>query len=226
MARRIHQRRAGVAKSFGETQGELWRVQAERSQLGHMPMRHKTWDGHSGATTGIGTVSPGLTMMPGAKALTGPKSAGWMQAAAGEASKLSVAVQDAAAQANTLKTALGADLAGPANSAMAGYNAALQAGVDRALAIARAGAAELSRALSFSAAPTIQPRLAPGGATTVPSAGKGGKSARLGGGNVSIAQAHFHGVKDMAGVHRQALAHVDRKARGAHAGALHDVETA
>ncbi|QLP98494.1 MAG: hypothetical protein HZY79_15480 [Rhodoblastus sp.] len=147
-----------------------------------------------------------------------------MQKAAQTANTLSIAVQDAADKAKTLSAALGSDLSGPANTAMSGYNDALQSGVDRALAIAKAGAEALKSALSFSAAPTIAPRLAPTGATQAPAGSK--RSAMRAGGNISIAQANFHGVKDVAGMKRQLMAQADRNARGARAGALHDVDSA
>jgi len=230
VARRIHQARAATEKRFGETRAAVASAQARNSQIGRWGLdplaTPKPWAQQPDKAPAIGTVSPGLSMMPEAKALTGPKSAGWMKAAAGEASKLSIAVQDAATQAQTLQTALGADLAGPANTAMASYNAALQAGVDRALAIAKAGAAALSSALSFSAQPNLSPRLSPPAAAPARGGKGAGKSARLsGGGSISIAQAHFHGVKDVAGMQRQLLASADRKARGSHGAALHDVET-
>jgi hypothetical protein len=41
---------------------------------------------------------------------------------------------------------------------------------------------------------------------------------------MTIQTAHFHGVKDLKGSHRQAVAMIDRSARARRDGALHDTD--
>ncbi|MFT4097124.1 MAG: hypothetical protein QM651_08355, partial [Rhodoblastus sp.] len=71
--------------------------------------------------------------------------------------------------------------------------------------------------------PTISPRVT----SPWPASGGGatpGKQSRLRGGNLNIQHAHFHGVQDAAGLHRE-LAGLSRQARGRRDDALHDVDT-
>lgn len=79
--------------------------------------------------------------------------------------------------AKRLKTTMGQDLSGPARESMQGYTAAIQAGTDQAIAAAIAAAARIRAALSFTATPTIAPRLVmpPGGAAT-PAAARAGRA--------------------------------------------------
>ncbi|MBX3506975.1 MAG: phage tail tape measure protein, partial [Parvibaculum sp.] len=97
---------------------------------------------------------------------------------------------------------LGQDLSGAARQSMSGYNSAMQAEVQQAEAIVLAAAQRMQAALSFTAAPTISPRVsAPGPSAAVPPPASPEKTARASSGLV-IQQAHFHGVKDVPGMHR------------------------
>ena len=132
------------------------------------------------------------------------------------------------AMSGNVKAVLAQDLSGPAEQSMAGYNAALQAGSDRAVRIGEETAAKLRSVYSFTATPTIAPRL------TAPSASSGGitpvslprSGGSGGGGGVSIQNAHFHGVGDMDGLHREASRLADNAAKDSRWDALHDLGTA
>ena len=70
---------------------------------------------------------------------------------------------------------LGHDMSGAADAAMGGYIDRLNAAGDRAVGIAQEKAAEMQRALNFTATPTISPTFAPPAASG-PAAGIGKQS--------------------------------------------------
>ena len=131
-------------------------------------------------------------------------------------------LQQAKAEADKLKEALGGDLSHSASKAMDGYNAALQIETSKALAIAIAGANQMKAALSFTARPTIVPTITPNmtpslAPTSAPQ--KHSSNSR----SISIQQAHFHGVQNTKSMHAALTRETDRAARNQVNGALHDV---
>ena len=148
-------------------------------------------------------------------------------------------VRQAEDAAKGLQTSLGQDLSGPARQSMETFNGALSAGVQKAIAMAVAAAAQMQASLSFTATPTIAPRMVPpvgGGSAPAATAGPASASApaaraprlqsaglrRSGPAPVQIAAVHVHGVRDMAGMERSIRREADRRARDSRDGALHD----
>lgn len=125
---------------------------------------------------------------------------------------------------------------------MQSYSTALQSGIAAALANVVSAAAQMKAALSFTATPTIAPRIsAPAGGGAAPAGGGAGASPagaaapasraprvqsaalRRGGGGVTInGPINVHGVRDVASLHRGIQREADRRARDARDGALHD----
>ncbi|WP_288581695.1 phage tail tape measure protein [uncultured Methylobacterium sp.] len=152
------------------------------------------------------------------------------------------AVEDGAKR---LQTTMGQDLSAPARESMQSYTAALKTGTAEAVAAVTAAVAQMKAALSFTASPTITPRLvAPSGAGAAPAGGAPAARAAVpaapsspaprvqsaalrrggrGGGGVTVTgPIHVHGVRDVASLHRQISRVADRRARDARDGALHD----
>jgi len=130
--------------------------------------------------------------------------------------------------ADLTKTFQSADLSPAAKKVIDTYVAGLASEGGKASAEAQKIRAQLEKILGAPIVVKITPSLsgAPGDAGG-PKAGaaKGKKSSLNGaGGNVSIQHAHFHGVRDLAGAHRQALAMADRAARSKRDAALHDTD--
>lgn len=142
--------------------------------------------------------------------------------------------------AKRLQTTLKQDLSAPAAESMRTFTAALQAGVAAALATVVSAAAQMKASLSFTATPTIAPRLVPpanggtapasGGAaparasaTAAPAPKLQTAGLRQRGGNTFTGPIHVHGVRDVAGLHRGIEREADRKARDSRDNGLHDL---
>ncbi|MBY6243731.1 phage tail tape measure protein [Methylosinus sp. Sm6] len=128
------------------------------------------------------------------------------------------------------------DLGPAAQKLIDTYVAAIAAQSGKVDAEAQAIRARLQDILGAPIVVKIEPRLsgAPavgggagggtgGGAPAAPAAPKK-KTSALPGGAVHIREAHFHGVKDLAGLHRAVMATADRRARAARDDALHDID--
>lgn len=116
-----------------------------------------------------------------------------------------------------------ADMGPAGQRTMEKYAAGLAAAEGKAVAAVEQIVARLKAMLEFTATPTIQPRLAP--ASPAPSSSAAPeKHSRVIDNRVQIGQAHFHGVKDVASLHRQVTARLDRSVAGDRAAALHDMD--
>ena len=124
------------------------------------------------------------------------------------------------------KGAQSADLSGAGQAVMTNYAGAIQAAEGQVVAAVQALVSKLKSMLEFTASPTIQPRLAPAaGGAGAPAAPAPKKQSRATPANsVHIAQAHFHGVQDVDGLHRQVMARLDREAAAGSNLALHDID--
>lgn len=116
-----------------------------------------------------------------------------------------------------------ADMGPAGQQTMEKYAAGLAAAEGKAVAAVEQIVAKLKAMLEFTATPTIQPRLAPGSPAPSSSAAPE-KHSRVIDNRVQIGQAHFHGVKDVAALHRQMTARLDRSVAAGRAGALHDMD--
>lgn len=126
-----------------------------------------------------------------------------------------------------------ADLTPAAKQVMDTYVAGLAAEGGKVTAQAQSIRAQLEKILGAPIVVKITPSVS-GAPAAKPSGGAGGSGGGSGGGkksslnrsggNMNIQTAHFHGVRDLAGAHKQALAMTDRAARGKRDGALHDVD--
>lgn len=130
------------------------------------------------------------------------------------------------------------DLSGPGKQSIDTYHQAIKAGLEKTVTDAEALVQRLKATLSFTATPTITPRIsAPvggGGGAAASSASVGGgaggsagatRSAALrrgGGGNTFTGPINVHGVKDVASLHRGIQREADRQARDSRNDALHD----
>ena len=129
------------------------------------------------------------------------------------------------------------DLSGVAKQTMDTYTVAVERGVARAEEIVKAAAARMQASLSFTATPTITPRIsapAPaGGGGASPARATGGAGAgatvrsaglRRGGGDrpIQIATVNVQGVTDVASLRKGIQREADRKVREARNDALHD----
>lgn len=148
-------------------------------------------------------------------------------------------VRQAEDAAKGLQTTLKQDLSAPATESMQTYSTALQTGVASALAIVVAAAAQMKAALSFTATPTIAPRLvgpsggsAPASAAPASSSGTASSAPRVqsaalrrggGSGNTFTGPVHVHGVQDVAGLHREVSRQADARARDNRDSGLHDL---
>jgi len=122
-----------------------------------------------------------------------------------------------------------ADLTPAAKQVMDTYVAGLASEGGKVTAQAQSIRAQLEKILGAPIVVKITPSVS-GAPAAKPSGGAGGpgggkrSSLNRSGGGLNIQTAHFHGVKDLAGAHKQALAMADRAARGKRDGALHDVD--
>lgn len=137
----------------------------------------------------------------------------------------------AASMDEQLKAMLGsADLGPIAREVMEKYTAGIRDQGESALAAARDLAAKLQGLLNFTATPTISPQFAPsggGGDTSgmpaAPLPPRKPKKMSSAGPRVHVAQTnHFHGVQDVAGMHRELQRAEDRAVREARGRALFD----
>jgi hypothetical protein len=128
-----------------------------------------------------------------------------------------------------------ADLTPEARKVIDSYAAGIGAQGGKVDAAAQAIRARLQQILGAPIVVKIEPRLSgargvrgstgAGGATSGGGAGgttPGKQSSRRG--DVHIREAHFHGVRDMASLHRTVMAAADRRARAARDNALHDID--
>jgi TP901 family phage tail tape measure protein len=117
-----------------------------------------------------------------------------------------------------------AQLEAAAKAAMDGVTQAITAGGADAVAASLDAVSKIRAMWNFTLSPTISPRFSPAaspagsGAAAKPTSGKAPVAQPA----VSIQTAHFHGVQDVDGLHRQVAGLGDRKARQSRDNALHD----
>ncbi len=162
-----------------------------------------------------------------------------------DAQPIITAVKQAEDATKGLQTTLKQDLSGPATESMQTYQTALSAGVQAAVAVVVAAAAQMKAALSFNATPTITPsisapRAAPAGGGAAPATasparatgGTGSSSAaprlqsaglRSRGGVQINGPVHVHGVRDVASLETGIRRAADRGARDSRDNGLHDL---
>jgi len=143
------------------------------------------------------------------------------------------------------------DLSGVGTATISTYEQAVKAGLEKTHAAAKAIVEQMKATLSFTATPTITPRISapsgggasPASTTASPPAGGGQRSAALrrgggaegggatrtaglrqgsGGGVTITGPVHVHGVRDVASLERGISREADRSARAARNNALHD----
>lgn len=132
------------------------------------------------------------------------------------------AEQKAKGAAEKVGAAAKVDLKPMGAQAMQTYAAGIESQGASAVGKAASIVEQLKAMLNTTFTPTIAPRVtAP---STAPAAAAPQKHSRLRGGDLHIQHAHFHGVHDAAGMHRE-LAGLSRQARGRRDDALHDVDT-